>query len=498
MNARRITNLIFFLMLLSFASGVGAFVYNAKTQYTVNQGFEPVPLQFNPDDASSSHPLDMGNITVRGGFIKGFQRGKDGITRLVIRALSPLPKLELQGTGTEKISFLLENVNPEFYAKSIESYSMIQMEKTAANTLQLSVALNLGEELQIEPQMPKLTDGQNYNYVILGDNRDGYATFSDIIQQINRENPIFVIDNGDLVFSGKPNQYRLFDKTVAKISTTLCTTLGNHDMRGKGRTTYTMLYGPAYYSFDFGDSHFAFLDSAPGWSEKQAITDEQYLWLEKDLQKAQGKRIFVITHIPPTDPRGTVSPNEVPNYVDDIDQGKSWLERKLDNYSETKSMAHGFQDPKEAAKFETLMSQYHVDSVYLSHIHSYLEYKKDGVRYIITGGAGAELLSENSYYHYIVESIDHQKPMTIMELPSPANTAVARALATIKLFAVAMYDENPLAVVLILGGFVLLIFAILLRLYFWKKPFWDNSGHWLKDIARFSKEDFQQRFRKKE
>lgn len=59
-------------------------------------------------------------------------------------------------------------------------------------------------------------------------------------------------------------------------------------------------------------------------------------------------------------------------------------------------MNHGFQDLKEAKGFESIMSTYHVDTVYLSHIHSYFDYTKNGVRYMVTGGAGAELLTKNS------------------------------------------------------------------------------------------------------
>ena len=90
-------------------------------------------------------------------------------------------------------------------------------------------------------------------------------------------------------------RHTLFDQTVSKVPTTLCTTLGNHDIRGNGRSTYTILYGPAYYSFDFVDSHFVFMDTSPGWTKKQAISDKQYTWLDKNLKNAQGKRIFVRT-----------------------------------------------------------------------------------------------------------------------------------------------------------------------------------------------------------
>ena len=318
-----------------------------------------------------------------------------------------------------------------------------------------------------------------------------------IIQQVNGEDPVFVIDNGDLVFSGKSNQYRLFDQMLSKISTTVCTAPGNHDIRGNGRDTYNMLYGPAYYSFDFADSHFVFLDSSPGWVEKQAISDEQYSWLERDLKKAQGKRIFVITHIPPQDPRSDITANEIPNYVNEVKSTGNWLEQKLNNYSESKGMDHGFQDPKEAEKFEKIMSTYHVDTVYLSHIHSYLEYTKDGVRYLITGGAGAELLTKNSYYHYVIAKIGDTSTATIVEFPSPANNYLARYGATAQLFAVAMYKENPVAVVFVISGLILLLILVIVKLYLWKKQPIETFGKWLRDTAEFAAKRFKELFRNK-
>ncbi len=68
--------------------------------------------------------------------------------------------------------------------------------------------------------------------------------------------------------------------------------LGNHDIRRNGRSIYTELYGPAYYSFDFQDSHFVFLGSSPGWAEIKSISNEQYIWLESDLIKALRKEDF--------------------------------------------------------------------------------------------------------------------------------------------------------------------------------------------------------------
>ncbi|MGV8906094.1 MAG: metallophosphoesterase family protein [Acetobacterium sp.] len=497
MKIKRMISLTILILCLCLIAGVGAFYYNAVNAYKISNDFKSIPLQFNPDDGSSVYQTQNAQITVIGGFVKGLQKGNDSTESLVIRALSPLPSISVTSKSATTVSLLVENINPDFYAQSIAGNNL-SLSKVTVNTLQLSIVLAPDETMKIDPVQATGSDNTGQSkYIILGDNRDGYDTFGQIIQQVNGEKPVFVIDNGDLVFSGKPNQYRLFDKMVANISTTLCTSLGNHDIRGNGRSTYTMLYGPAYYSFDFEDSHFTFIDSAPGWSEKQAISDEQYTWLEKDLTKAQGKNIFVITHIPPQDPRSNVTPNEIPNFVNKIKSGDNFLEQKLDNYNETKAMNHGFQDPQEAAKFENLMSTYHVDTVYLSHIHSYMEYTKDGVRYLISGGAGAELLTKDSYYHYMIAKIGDINTTTMVELPSPANNYITRYSATVLLFSNALYEENPAAVIFIITGFVLLIFLVIIRIYLWKKQSFDTLWQWISDIGKYAVKRFKELFSKR-
>ncbi len=146
----------------------------------------------------------------------------------------------------------------------------------------------------------------------------------------------------------------------------------------------------------------------------------------------------------------------------------------------------------EAEKFENLMSTYHVDTVYLSHIHSYFEYNKDGVRYLITGGAGAELLTKNSYYHYMIAKTGKVNSFTMVEMPSPANNYITRYTATAKLFAIAMYGENPAAVVLFIAGIVLLILLIITKIYLRKKEPIDTFGKWLRYTGKYSVKRFKE------
>lgn len=472
-------------VLLLLILGIGFILFRAKEQYTVAADFTSLPLQYDPDGNTSRHLTQAGTIVVEGGFVKGLlqQNGKEIV---LIRALSPLPSVSLEGSdASAEVTIELENIRPEMYADRLSGET--ETEKTAQNALRFVLG---GSSNKLHPKPWQA--GESFTYVVLGDNRDGYDTFSQMINRINGLQPAFVIDNGDLVFNGEANQYRLFDHMVSGLESTLTTTLGNHDIRGSGRNTYTMLYGPAYYSFDYGDRHFAFLDSSPGWAEKTAISVEQYEWLERDLEKAKGKTSYVITHIPPVDPRAGVKPNEIAHYKDQARKGDNAAEQVLDNYYDNMEMDHGFQDPAEARRFEDLMDRFDVKVVYLSHIHSYMEYTRDDVRYLISGGAGAELLTKDSYYHFLLTRTGDTDTETMVEFTSPANTYLGRYAAAATLFANAFYRENPAAVILLAAGIILLFILVLLQIFLWKQDFFRKLRKWLTGLFAYAAKSWKQ------
>ena len=470
------------VLLLCIVAGISMFLYNSYHSYNINSEFTTIPLNYNPDDSSSRYSWNGAVITVYGGFVKGIQHSSTGDS-LVIRALSPLPSIEIQSSSSSEqiLSILLENINPESFAAKMNAN--LKPIRVTVNTLALSLSLSPGELKRITPSQPSSTEDDNY--IILGDSRDGYETFHKIVSQVNAINPVFVIDNGDLVYSGKPNQYRIFDQMVSGISTTLCTTLGNHDIRGSGREAYVKLYGPEYYSFDYGENHFIFLDSSRGYAEMQAIPEDQYAWLERDLQKAQGKQIYVISHVPSTDPRSNIIPNEVEAYKDKVKREGGLVEQELEDYLDNENIDHGFRNKQEAARFEHLMTQYKVNTVYLSHIHSYFDFNKDGVRYVISGGAGAELLTQNSYYHFLIAKTGKTDTLTMVQLPSPTNLLLQRYAATGSLFAQAMYRENQVAVFLFVFGMILLVLLLILLLVMKRKEHLTRFGILMKDTGKY-------------
>lgn len=477
------------LLLIAIAGGL-IFTYYGYSKFDIQENFTSIPLSFNPYDSTSEYNWNGTRVNIKGGFVKGIILDNDKVENLVLRSLSPEFSINLVGNQDENKTYkiMVENVSP--VSVTVKGLKEDKQEVLTPQTLGLTLSLNHGEERTVEVSPSK--DEKTTEFVILGDNRNGYQTFATIVDQINAINPIFVVNNGDLVFGGEPNKYRLFYESVSKLNVPLYTTLGNHDIRENGRGIYTKLFGPPYYSFDYEGNHFVFLDSSRGWSEKYAIPEKQYKWLENDLEKASGKRIFVISHVPPVDPRKDLIKNTFPNEpgVEKTDA----FEKIMDVYYQYKRLDHGFPDSTEAKRFESIMTKYKVDTVFLSHIHSYFNYIKDDVRYVISGGAGAELLTEDSYYHYLkVKVHDKDNYLEMIQLPSPTNTLQDRFIAGFNLFATSMFKEYRTVIILI-GALIAVILSWILYTTYqgWEKHL-KFVISWFSDTVKFAVERFKKR-----
>ena len=100
-------------MLVCLAAGAGLFIYNANHDYTIRAGFTSVPLQFDPGDSSSTYTWHGSQVTVYGGFVKGVQTGGASGDSLVIRALSPLPAIDIKNSDqlySRILTITLENI----------------------------------------------------------------------------------------------------------------------------------------------------------------------------------------------------------------------------------------------------------------------------------------------------------------------------------------------------------------------------------------------------
>ncbi|MDF1537990.1 MAG: metallophosphoesterase [Candidatus Thorarchaeota archaeon] len=214
-------------------------------------------------------------------------------------------------------------------------------------------------------------DSDSLTFYVLGDSQGYQGGLAKVVAAANENNPSMVFHCGDLTPFGQESQYQDVLDTISGMTTPFYTTPGNHDIRLDGRTRYTEHFGESSYSFDLDSAHFSVFDTSEG-----DVDDETYQWLENDLLNTDTEWKFVFTHIPPFNPRS----------------GEN----------------HTLQNSTTASRLMTLFEQANVNVVFSGHIHMFSDIIVNGVRYVITGGAGASLAAseeDGGIYHYVTVKI---------------------------------------------------------------------------------------------
>ena len=227
-----------------------------------------------------------------------------------------------------------------------------------------------------------------FTFVVMGDNRphassqDRYAQPPDFVRAIAETNildPDLVVIVGDLILGYTEDEAELtrmwdgFDTAVTKFKVPYYQVIGNHDVSNAVmQRVYLDRYGsrfPPFYSFDHKACHFIVLNSDLHGEYKQII-GEQLKWLKQDLERhRRASKIFAFLHQP------------LWKYPD-----SNWMR-----------------------DVHPLLAEYGVDTVFCGHWHVYTKHADvDGVRYIVTGGAGAEIGRcevTGSFYHYCLVTV---------------------------------------------------------------------------------------------
>ena len=203
-------------------------------------------------------------------------------------------------------------------------------------------------------------------FAVAGDSRDNPNVYRRVLEAVMDSGSEFLLHTGDMVNTGTEPAWQEFEQSMVGFSLPFYPVPGNHDgLDGQldGYLTYSGAPA-AHYSFDQGDVHFTLADSHNG-----GIGAGELAWLREELSASTQPIKVVVLHHPPFDPDGT----------DHI-------------------MAYG------NGAFMTLMAEQEVDYVFAGHIHAYAREERDGVTYIITGGAGAPLYSSEhpqAFHHFL-------------------------------------------------------------------------------------------------
>jgi 3',5'-cyclic AMP phosphodiesterase CpdA len=203
-------------------------------------------------------------------------------------------------------------------------------------------------------------------FAVCGDSRGNPGTYRQVLEAVMADGSEFLVHTGDLVDKGTDAEWQIVPQIMLGFDLPFYPAPGNHDALDGALDGYLQhsRAPAAHYSLDRGTVHLALADSHLG-----GITADELAWLRDDLSTTDRPVKMVILHHPPFDPDGT----------DHI-------------------MAFGNDE------FMDLMVEQEVDYVFAGHIHAYAREERDGVVYVITGGAGAPLYRQGhpqAFYHYL-------------------------------------------------------------------------------------------------
>lgn len=211
-------------------------------------------------------------------------------------------------------------------------------------------------------------DGRPFSFVVYGDSRGDATTHAAIADAVRKASGDFLVGTGDLTLRGDdPSEWDTFFSIEQKLLAERClyTAIGNHELIGAPHgappsflrwfaTGLTSGEPHLFDTFRWGDTRFFVLDAMDDFSGPERE------WLERALEQADGEpgleHRFVVGHIGP--------------------------------YS---SGPHGNNQRMHAQGVPDLLRKHHVDLVFAGHDHIYERGEADGLKYIVTGGAGAPL-----------------------------------------------------------------------------------------------------------
>ena len=253
------------------------------------------------------------------------------------------------------------------------------------NGIQGTIYLKPDEERRISA-VPKKME-YPFEFAVFGDsegndnpltNKHGsYFVWNRLTDEIKKRNLLFSIEVGDLLSSGEKHHWKRFRKRINLISSSFFPVLGNEDVHPpEGRHHFRTLFGQENYAFSYLDCRFIFLDNS-----KKEISQDQWRWIQSELETYKKKRIFISMHIPP------FYPNNPHQYME------GW-------------------DAQSSNRFTTLIKESHVEAVFGAHLHSFYHGVYEGIDYFISGGAGGKLDSLDPGYHFVKIRIEKDKPLS--------------------------------------------------------------------------------------
>jgi hypothetical protein len=234
-----------------------------------------------------------------------------------------------------------------------------------------------------------------FRFIVYGDSRSDHAAHAAVVRAIEAVPSDFLLHTGDMVATGsKDIEWRTFfgiERALLR-DRSVFAAVGNHELTGSdpsGKLAFLQYFASAapeggevttlYGSFRWSNTRFFLLNAMDTW------TGDDRRWLAQELARSAEEpgithRIAVLHHGP------------------------------------FSSGPHGNNAKIEAAGALSLMRKAGVGLVFSGHDHAYERGESDGLKYIVTGGAGAPLYARKrvlaearvfeAVHHFVEVSVD--------------------------------------------------------------------------------------------
>ncbi|PJE32927.1 Alpha-monoglucosyldiacylglycerol synthase [Pseudooceanicola marinus] len=278
-------------------------------------------------------------------------------------------------------------------------------------------------------------DKGDLSIAVIGDANNSIGVFeNEIVPRINASGVDFVVSAGNIVSSGGEDKYRAILGTLSHLHKPYLLTFAKNEFEEFGGTRFYQRFGPYFYSVDLPPVRLVFLDATG-----RTPTDWQESWL-RDILRDQGDRpVLVFLGTPLVDP--------VAETLFQPDSG-AWSE------------------PEDRERLLELLETLGADVVVSAGASTYSDQVVDGVRHIITGGAGGFVLNdETSFYHYLELTVGPDGTNVTLVPLDTAPTTMARRIEGLWFYVYSLFYVGIWNFLLIFTGLVLLGVYLYNRLF---------------------------------
>ncbi|MFP4295796.1 MAG: glycosyltransferase [Halothiobacillaceae bacterium] len=278
---------------------------------------------------------------------------------------------------------------------------------------------------RIQAAMREKTDDE-LHFAVVGNIQNSVGLFERrMIPLLNRAEPEFVVSAGNAVSGGGKDKYRALYGTLSRLEVPYLLTVGEHESGTFGSFNYYEHFGPYFFGFRAGGGQFLFLDGTD-----PDTYPFQIHWLEEHLRDSSATHRFVFIGLP-------LFRAAQQSTLDSDDQ---YLQDKA------------FRD-----RLHSLFRAHGVDVVFSSNLRLFDQQERDGVRYVVTGGAGGLMLNDDtSFYHYVDVQTAGEEVLITLERLEIGQHQFFRTLESLWFFIHSLFYVGHLNFLLMLGLLILL------------------------------------------